>query len=211
MARRAEAGVDIYDVARPHEPKLITQWADRRTWCPPVRFRRPVRLHFADRRWLCRQYRHDPRFGRSHTPDRGGTGDGSRGQWMAGGEAYPWHDLGRATLPTIRYGSAIVFVSAIGTTAFSSSTSPTYRGRGLCPVSTPVPLFPIQCTTCLPMPQTIKGRRILIVADEDVAALWPTSARFRLDIRHYPRGFIRCRSQHSRRLASIMTAVLNLI
>jgi hypothetical protein len=38
--------------------------------------------------------------------------------------------------------------------------------------------FPHPTHTCLPIPQTLKGRRIMVVADEDVAKLQPAAPAF---------------------------------
>ena len=40
------------------------------------------------------------------------------------------------------------------------------------------PTFPHPTHTCLPFPHTLKGRRIMVVADEDVAKLWPSPPAF---------------------------------
>ena len=40
------------------------------------------------------------------------------------------------------------------------------------------PVFPHPTHTCLPMPAPLKGRRIMVVADEDVAKIWPAAPAF---------------------------------
>jgi hypothetical protein len=40
------------------------------------------------------------------------------------------------------------------------------------------PAFPHPTHTCLPIPQTLKGRKVMVVADEDVAKLWPSAPAF---------------------------------
>ena len=55
----------------PGRPEAHLQMDDRRARRAPLRFRRPLRLHLADRRRLCRQHRDDPRSRRSR-PSRGG-------------------------------------------------------------------------------------------------------------------------------------------
>jgi hypothetical protein len=40
------------------------------------------------------------------------------------------------------------------------------------------PAFPHPTHTCLPIPEPLKGRRIMVVADEDVAKLWPAAPAF---------------------------------
>ena len=50
------------------------------------------------------------------------------------------------------------------------------------------PSFPHPTHTCLPLPQPLKGgRRIMVVADEDVAKLRPAPPLLRLDLRHHRR------------------------
>jgi hypothetical protein len=41
--------------------------------------------------------------------------------------------------------------------------------------------------TCLPHPAEAAGRDILVVADEDVAKLWPAAPAFHLGLRHHRR------------------------
>ena len=40
------------------------------------------------------------------------------------------------------------------------------------------PAFPHPTHTCLRIPQKLKGRDIMVVADEDVAKLWPSPPAF---------------------------------
>jgi len=40
------------------------------------------------------------------------------------------------------------------------------------------PTFPHPTHTCLKFPQPLKGRQIMVVADEDVAKLWPSAPAF---------------------------------
>ncbi len=40
------------------------------------------------------------------------------------------------------------------------------------------PAFPHPTHTCLPIPEPLKGRKIMVVADEDVAKLWPAAPAF---------------------------------
>ena len=50
------------------------------------------------------------------------------------------------------------------------------------------PAYPHPTHTCLPMPNKLKGRDIMVVADEDVAKLWPAAAGLHLDLRHHQRA-----------------------
>ena len=54
-------GLGIYDVSNPAEPDPHHQVAHRRQGRAPLHLRRPLRLHLAHGRGLCRQHRDDPR------------------------------------------------------------------------------------------------------------------------------------------------------
>ena len=68
-AHKPEAGVTgglgIHDVSDPTRPREITFWRSRRRRRPPLHLRRALRLHLARDGRLRRQYRDDPRPGRS--------------------------------------------------------------------------------------------------------------------------------------------------
>ena len=72
---------------------------------------------------------------------------------------------------TIRCASATGSMSATGTTASSSSIFPTCRSRRRSRTSIPARRFRIPPTPACAMPQPLKGRDIMVVADEDVAKL----------------------------------------
>ncbi len=44
------------------------------------------------------------------------------------------------------------------------------------------PVYPHPTHTCLRMPQKLRGRDILVVADEDVAKLWPAAPSLHLGL-----------------------------
>ena len=69
------------------------------------------------------------------------------------------------------------------------------------------PAFPHPTHTCLAMPKPLKGRSVMVVADEDVAKLWPAPPSFAWVYRHHQRAIRRCRSPRSRCLGSIPTAL----
>ena len=151
--------------------------AHRRPRRAPLRFRRPLRLYLADRRGLCRQHRDDPR------PRRSGTADGGRAlvdsRPMEGRRrGVSVGQLGRRRAATIRCAWAIASMSATGTTASSFSIFPTCRRPKVVAHANTSPAFPHPTHTCLPIPQSLKGRRIMVVADEDVAKLRPSAPSF---------------------------------
>jgi hypothetical protein len=99
------------------------------------------------------------------------------GQWEAGGEDYPWHDWTppRCHHP-LRVGDRL-YVSYWHHGFFILDVSDLSRPRPIAGVNTG-PAFPHPTHTCLKMPWKLKGRDILVVADEDVAKLWPAAPAF---------------------------------
>ncbi len=99
------------------------------------------------------------------------------GQWTAGGEHYPWDDYvtPRCHHP-IRMGDRL-YVSYWHHGLFILDISDMSRPRAIAHVNTS-PSFPHPTHTVLPIPQDLKGRRIMVVADEDVAKLRPSPPAF---------------------------------
>lgn len=99
------------------------------------------------------------------------------GQWAAGGEDYPWHDYvsPRCHHP-IRMGNRL-YVSYWHHGLFILDISDMARPRVVSHVNTS-PSFPHPTHTVLPVPMPLKGRRIMVVADEDVAKLRPAPPAF---------------------------------
>ncbi len=99
------------------------------------------------------------------------------GQWEAGGEDYPWSDWTppRCHHP-LRVGDRL-YVSYWHHGFFILDISDMSRPRPIAAVNTS-PSFPHPTHTCLKMPWKLKGRDILVVADEDVAKLWPAAPAF---------------------------------
>ncbi len=99
------------------------------------------------------------------------------GQWAAGGEDYPWdgwvpprchHPLrlgDRLYVSYWHHGLYILDVSDLGHPKLVSGV-----------MADPPLAHPTH--TCLVMPQALKERRIMVVADEDVAKLWPAAPAF---------------------------------
>ncbi len=99
------------------------------------------------------------------------------GQWEAGGEAYPWANWTppRCHHP-LRVGDRL-YVSYWHHGFFILDVSDLSQPRPIAGVNTS-PAFPHPTHTCLKMPWKLKGRDILVVADEDVAKLWPAAPAF---------------------------------
>ncbi|MDA0229757.1 MAG: hypothetical protein O3B21_06160 [Proteobacteria bacterium] len=99
------------------------------------------------------------------------------GQWQAGGEAYPWDDWTppRCHHP-IRVGNRL-YVSYWHHGFFILDINDMANPKAISGLNTS-PNFPHPTHTCLPFPEPLKGRQVMIVADEDVAKLWPAAPAF---------------------------------
>ena len=103
------------------------------------------------------------------------------GQWEAGGEAYPWANWTHP-VATIRCVEGIGSTSVIGTTGFSFWTSITCPKPKLVSSVNTSFSFPHPTHTCLAMPERLKGRDVMVVADEDVAKLLGMRACLHVDL-----------------------------
>jgi hypothetical protein len=169
-------GIDIYNVANPASPKLISQWRTvgggvhrfdfdgRYAYISPtaegyvgnivmiVDLSDPAKPIEVSRWWL-------------------------PGQWQGGGEDYPWHDWvpPRCHHP-LRHGDRL-YVSywhhGFVILDISDPSKPTLLSH-----YNTSPAFPHPTHTCLVMPTPLKGRNVMVVADEDVAKLWPAAPSF---------------------------------
>ncbi len=99
------------------------------------------------------------------------------GQWQAGGEEYPWNNWvpPRCHHP-MRYGDRL-YVSYWQHGFFILDISDMSKPTLISAVNTS-PIFPHPTHTCLVMPQKLKGRNVMIVADEDVAKIWECAPAF---------------------------------
>ena len=99
------------------------------------------------------------------------------GQWQAGGEEYPWHDYvtPRCHHP-LRRGDRL-YVSYWHHGLFILDISDMANPKLVSAVNTSS-AFPHPTHTCLPMKHLLKGRDIMVVADEDVAKLYPSAPAF---------------------------------
>jgi len=99
------------------------------------------------------------------------------GQWKAGGESYPWDNWvpPRCHHP-LRMGNRL-YVSYWHHGLFILDIEDMAKPKLVSQLNTS-PAFPHPTHTCLPMPAPLKGRKIMVVADEDVAKLWPSAPAF---------------------------------
>jgi hypothetical protein len=169
-------GLGIYDVSKPDNPRLIAKW---RTAGRGVH-----------------RYSFDGRYAYISPTAEGYVGnivmildlaDPARpveagrwwipGQWAAGGEPYPWdgftdprchHPLRLGDRLYVSYWHHGIFILDISDLARPKLVAEGVKSRA----------FPHPTHTCLPVPQKLKGRAVMIVADEDVAKLHPAAPAF---------------------------------
>ncbi|HEX4765335.1 MAG TPA: hypothetical protein VH414_03565 [Lichenihabitans sp.] len=170
-------GLGIYDVSRPSEPRPIAKWT--------VSGGRGVH-----------RYDFDGRYAYISPTAEGYVGnivmildlkDPSRpeevgrwwipGQWAAGGEEcrlvggvtprchHPLRMGDRLHVSYWQHGFYILDISDMRSPKVVSHVNSS-------------PAFPHPTHTCLPVPRPLKGRRIMVVADEDVAKLYPSPPAF---------------------------------
>jgi len=169
-------GLGIYDVSDPSDPKEITKW---RTHGKGVH-----------------RYDFDGRYAYISPTAEGYVGnivmildlaDPAKpqevgrwwipGQWEGGGEAYPWANW---TPPRCHH------PLRVGDRLYVSYWHHGYYILDISDMSAPEaiaggntsPLYPHPTHTCLVLPELQKGRKIMVVADEDVAKLWPAPPAF---------------------------------
>jgi hypothetical protein len=169
-------GLGIYDVSDPHTPRLLTNWrtagkgVHRFSFDGRYAYISPTAEGYVGNIMMILDLADPARpseVGRWWIP----------GQWSAGGEPYPWeeyvsprchHPLRRGDRLYVSYWHHGLFILDIADMArpkliSAANTSPT---------------FPHPTHTCLPFPERLKGRDVMIVADEDVAKLWPAPPAF---------------------------------
>jgi hypothetical protein len=169
-------GIDIYDVANPANPKLISEW---RTIGGGVH-----RFDF-DGRYAYISPTAEGYIGNIvmilDLADPAKPIEVSRwwmsGQWEAGGEEYPWSDWvpPRCHHP-LRHGARL-YVSYWHHGFVILDISDLSKPKQVSHYNTS-PAFPHPTHTCLVMPKPLKGRTVMVVADEDVAKLWPAPPAF---------------------------------
>ncbi len=169
-------GMGIYDVANPAAPKLITKWKTAGGGCHRFSFDgryayiSPTVEGYAGNIMMILDLAdpaHPREVGRWWAP----------GQWTAGDEHYPGtnafelrchHPLRLGNRLYVSYWLAGLFILDIEDMA---------HPRMVAHADT-TPSFPHPTHTCLPMPNPLKGRRVMVVTDEDVAKPRPLPPSF---------------------------------
>jgi hypothetical protein len=169
-------GLAIYDVSRPSHPKHITTWqtmgggVHRFDFDGRYAYISPTAEGYVGNTMMILD-RTDParpeEVGRWWIP----------GQWKAGGEPYPWDNWTppRCHHP-LRQGDRL-YVSYWHHGFFILDVSDMSKPKAISGVNTS-PVYPHPTHTCLVVPTPLKGRKIMVVADEDVAKLWPAAPAF---------------------------------
>jgi hypothetical protein len=169
-------GIAIYDVSRPSDPKLITKWRTAG---------RGVHRYDFDGRYACLSPTAEGYVGNIvmilDLADPARPNEVGRwwipGQWKAGGEPYPWGNwVSPRCHHPLRMGDRL-YVSYWHHGLFILDISDLSRPRMVSHTTTS-PAFPHPTHTCLPIAQALKGRHIMMVADEDVAKLRPSAPSF---------------------------------
>jgi hypothetical protein len=169
-------GLGIYDVADPRRPREIAKWrthgkgVHRYDFDGRYAYVSPTAEGYVGNIVMILDLKDPARpeeVGRWWIP----------GQWQAGGEDYPWHDWTppRCHHP-LRQGDRL-YVSYWHHGLVILDIADLARPKAVAAVNTS-PVYPHPTHTCLPMPTPLKGRRIMVVADEDVAKLWPAAPAF---------------------------------
>jgi hypothetical protein len=169
-------GLFIYDVAKPSAPKLIAQWmtagggVHRFDFDGRYAYISPTVPGYIGNIAMILDLAdpvHPVEVGRWWIP----------GQWEEGGEEYPWGDgvPPRCHHP-LRVGNRL-YVSYWHHGFFILDISDMSKPKLVSGLNTS-PTFPHPTHTCLVMPQPLKGRKIMLVADEDVAKLRPAPPSF---------------------------------
>lgn len=169
-------GLAIYDVSKPEKPALISKW---------MTGGRGVHRYDYDGRYAYISPTVDGYIGNivmildlidPENPTEVGRW-WIPGQWEAGGEEYHWQNYvpPRCHHP-LRMGDRL-YVSYWHHGLFILDISDMSKPRAIGHLNSS-PSFPHPTHTCLPIPQQLKGRSIMVVADEDVAKLRPHAPAF---------------------------------
>ncbi|MEP0322198.1 LVIVD repeat-containing protein [Bauldia litoralis] len=169
-------GLAIYDTTRPEKPTLISKW---------MTGGKGVHRYDFDGRYAYISPTADGYVGNIvmilDLADPANPTEVGRwwipGQWIGGGEDYPWENYvaPRCHHP-LRMGDRL-YVSYWHHGLFILDISDLSRPRAIAHMNSS-PAFPHPTHTCLPIPQPLKGRKVMVVADEDVAKLRPHAPAF---------------------------------
>ena len=166
-------GLEVFDVSNPAKPTANHDLARTRDASFHVRW--PLRLWIARIRRLSRQCRLHYRLQGSRRPQEVGRW-WMPGQWIAGGEKPTWEGTAHRCHHPIRVGNrlytsywhggfVILDIDDISKPEFISGLDWS-------------PPFPWPTHTALPVPFPVRGRRIMLVADEDVVRLEMSAPAF---------------------------------
>jgi hypothetical protein len=169
-------GLGIYDVSNPARPREIAKWrtagkgVHRYDFDGRYAYISPTAEGYVGNIMMILDLKDPARpeeVGRWWIP----------GQWKAGGEPYPWDDWTppRCHHP-LRQGDRL-YVSYWHHGFFILDISDMSKPKPISAVNTS-PVYPHPTHTCLVLPMPLKGRKIMVVADEDVAKLWPAAPAF---------------------------------
>jgi hypothetical protein len=169
-------GLGIYDVSAPSRPRLIHKWrtggsgVHRFDFDGRYAYISPTADGFVGNFVMILDLK-DPanpiEAGRWWIP----------GQHTAGGEEYPWGDYPKPRCHhPLRMGDRL-YVSYWHHGFFILDIADLAHPRLVSAVNSS-PAHPHPTHTCLPIPQPLRGRRIMVVADEDVAKLRPSPPAF---------------------------------
>ncbi len=169
-------GLGIYDVANPSNPRLISKWRTHG---------KGVHRYDLDGRYAYISPTVEGYIGNivmildlkdPEKPEEVGRW-WIPGQWQAGGEDYPWNDW---PPPRCHHPLRVddrLYVSYWHHGFYILDISDLSKPKAISGGNTS-PLYPHPTHTCLVMPEPLKGRRVMLVADEDVAKLWPAAPAF---------------------------------
>ncbi len=169
-------GLGIYDVSNPAQPREIAKWrthgkgVHRYDFDGRYAYISPTAEGFIGNICMTLDLQNPERpeeVGRWWIP----------GQWQAGGEDYLWDNWTppRCHHP-LRLGNRL-YVSYWHHGFYILDISDLSKPKAISGLNTS-PVYPHPTHTCLVLPQPVKGRRIMVVADEDVAKLWPAAPAF---------------------------------
>lgn len=169
-------GLGIYDVSEPARPRLIVKWrtagsgVHRYDFDGRYAYISPTAEGFVGNIVMILDLADPARpaeVGRWWVP----------GQNSAAGETYPWHDYvtPRCHHP-LRLGDRL-YVSYWHHGLFILDIADLSRPRLVSSINTS-PAHPHPTHTCLRVPEKLRGRKIMVVADEDVAKLRPSPPAF---------------------------------
>lgn len=169
-------GLTVYDVSKPSEPKQISKWVTEGRGVHRFDFDgRYVYISPTAEGYLGNIVMIldliDPtnpvEVGRWWIPGQHVAG-GEEGNWLHGVTPRCHHPIRRGNRLYVSYWHEGLFILDI-----EDMANPRLISR----VNTSA-AFPHPTHTCLPMPEPLKGRDIMVVADEDVAKLYPAAPAF---------------------------------